>query len=105
MDRIPVLEDGTAADEPDAGDQPLDDARIGLGMVAQDPFGCLHEAARGNGDQREGAQAGTALRPLPVPADWHGEGIGHGERNEMRHDSETIQWPSFTPAAHAGMRG
>ena len=55
------------SDEPDAGEQPSDDACLRIGVRARRVLGDQHEAASADGDEREGPQAQVPLRAVALP--------------------------------------
>jgi hypothetical protein len=87
----PALDDGAAADETDAGDHALDEARPAFGIDTKESLRPLDEAAGRDGDQREGAHTGAVVLALPVPADHDGQETGGPEVAEMRQGGEVAE--------------
>lgn len=77
-------QNGTAPDEPHAGDKSLYDPSCRLRTAACDPFRCLDEPAGGDCHQGERPKPSTALALLAVPANGQCQQICDNHGADMR---------------------
>lgn len=91
-----VLDDRTRADEPDPADERLEDARLGVDVIAKHELRDLEVGARPHGEQGIGADPRPDLLPLAIPSD----GDPEDERDrEVEEDPRSFRHPVLRWAA------
>jgi hypothetical protein len=80
---VAAFQDSAAADEADAGDESLEDARLLRRARAEELAGEQDEPATGDGDDGKGAQSGAACLALAVLSERKREGEGEGESHDV----------------------
>ena len=91
MDTASDVQDGAAADESHAGEQPLQDARLRVRASREGHLRNRDIAGRPDRDQWERAEACASIFVLPVPRHRQrqdiGDGESHGQIERRRHGS------------------
>jgi len=71
-----LLQDRSAADEPDAGDQAFKDASLTKRLPTKNGYRYEHKATAGDGNEWKGANAGASLLFFSIPANRKSQNIG-----------------------------
>src|SRR5262249_3305574 len=80
---ITLSDDCTRTDETDAGDNALHDICVHGSIGPEHGYRGLHQAAAGNGNKGEGAQACALFLPRPMPSDRNRKDECNQQMDEM----------------------